>query len=110
MGFSAGLDGIPPDVTVGQSDDVAGYLTGLSASANGQPGMGVSFNPDGTIASTAWVTGTPGASITYGVNVDEWLSSALEEVARGIYEQLGSPYDPPSGGGGDGYYLNDMIP
>ena len=52
------------------------------------------------------MTGTPGVSATYGVNVSEGIENALSEFARGIYEMMGSPLDPPSGDGTDGgYYL-----
>ncbi len=61
---------------------------------NGLPGAGVSFNPDGSLASTAWVTGTPGASVTYGVDLTDLAGRVGSMLSDGIYDMLGRPYDP----------------
>ncbi|GAA4815339.1 hypothetical protein GCM10023232_08800 [Sphingosinicella ginsenosidimutans] len=100
----AGVGGgaTPVDITLGYSDNVDAYLSGLSASVTGQPGMGVSLNPDGSISSTAWVVGTPGGQATYGMSfsdISAGFQNAFESVSDGLYRMAGSPYDPPGGGG-----------
>jgi hypothetical protein len=114
-GGGIGVDGIPVDVTIGYSDNVAGILNGWSTTANGQPGFAASLNSDGSVAAMAYTVGTPGVSETYGMSLTEIeaaFSNAATEVSTGLYHMMGSPYDPPSGGGGDGGggNFNDIQP
>jgi hypothetical protein len=112
-GFGVGAG--PVDVTIGYSDNVDAYLSGLSSSSVGAPGFGVSFNNDGSIASTAWVVGTPGIQDTYGTSFSDIgiaAQNTFEVMSEGFYDMLGRPYDGAGGGGGGdggGFHDNDPI-
>lgn len=83
------------DITIGQATDVKAYLSGVAIAANGLPGAGASYNPDGSVAATAWVTGTPGVSASYGTNFTNWAEGVVQGLADGLYDQFGRPYDAP---------------
>jgi hypothetical protein len=84
----------PVDLTFGTSADADAFLEGWSVAGNGLPGAGVSFNDDGTVAATAWVTGTPGGSITYGVDLNDLATRVGSMLSDGFYNWADRPYDP----------------
>jgi hypothetical protein len=90
------------DVTVGVASDSNSYLTGPGVSANGVPGAGVSLNPDGSVAASAWTFGTPGGGATFGFNISEAFKQIGRDISDGLYNTFGRPYDGPVDDGGGG--------
>jgi hypothetical protein len=108
----------PVDVTIGYSDNVASILSGPSAAVSGQEGFVESFNPDGSIAATAFTFGAPGGQLTWGdtaTNVMAELDSTVAEfnndmhaLAAQIILTQGAGSNP--GGGDDGGGFQDQGP